>query len=183
MAKLHNDVSEMQPKPRFSGNNQIRYDGRSKAAVNNPYQNRPQNRGPAAKTMSSKELENRRARGLCYWCPEKYVIGHKCSQGKQVFLIEVGEEEPEEHTTDPIEGLIDEETVEEEAPQISIHALRGTLHCSTMKMEGMVRNRRLQILIDSGSTHNFLDVDMAERLGCITEDIHTMKVVVAMEMP
>lgn len=36
-------------------------------------------------------MEARRAKGLCYWCPERDTVGHNC-KGKQVFVIEVGED-------------------------------------------------------------------------------------------
>lgn len=40
----------------------------------------------------------------------------------------------------------------------------------------MYIKRLLQILIDSGSTHNFLDLDAAKRLGCKLEPIKPMSV-------
>lgn len=48
-----------------------------------------------------------------------------------------------------------------------------------MKIEGMVRNRRLQVFINSGSKHNFLDVSIVEQMGCLTAKISTMKVIKA----
>ena len=30
------------------------------------------------KQLSTKELEEKMRRGLCYWCDEKYINGHKC---------------------------------------------------------------------------------------------------------
>lgn len=38
--------------------------------------------------------------------------------------------------------------------------------------------RPLHNLIDSGSTHNFLDIDMARKLGCTLEPIATQAVIV-----
>lgn len=61
-------------------------------------------------------------------------------------MIEVGEEESQEQSTDEREKTQIEETLE-----ISMHAIEGTL-CCTMKVEGMVDNRRLQLLIDPGNT-------------------------------
>lgn len=51
--------------------------------------------------------------------------------------------------------------------------------CSTIKVEGRVNNQILQILIDSGSTHNFVDFAIAEKLGCVTESISPVRVMVA----
>lgn len=73
------------------------------------------------------------------------------------------------------------EDLEEESPEISIHAIMGTLKCSTRKVEGRVNNRKLQILVDSGSTHNFLDITIAEKIGCTTKPIPPIRVMVANE--
>lgn len=39
-----------------------------------------------------KEMEARRAKGLCYWCSKCYMINRAC-KWKHIFLIEVGEDE------------------------------------------------------------------------------------------
>ena len=44
-----------------------------------------------------------------------------------------------------------------------------------------VRKKPLYILIDFGSTHNFLDINMAKKLGCKVEKIRPMRVDVANE--
>lgn len=48
-----------------------------------------------------------------------------------------------------------------------------------MNVEGEVNNKRLQLLIYSGSTHNFLYESMADKLGCRTEQVAPLKVLVA----
>jgi len=48
-----------------------------------------------------------------------------------------------------------------------------------MRLLGRVRKRTLQILVDSGSTHNFLDLTIARRLNCDLKKIPQMQVVVA----
>jgi len=41
--------------------------------------------------LSDKEIEERRANNLCFFCEEKYFSGHKCSA--QVYGLKVIEEE------------------------------------------------------------------------------------------
>lgn len=48
-----------------------------------------------------------------------------------------------------------------------------------MKIEGRTKNKKLQLLIDSESTHNFLDSFTVERLGCRTEQVPPPMVLVA----
>uniref|UniRef100_A0A803MMI9 Uncharacterized protein n=1 Tax=Chenopodium quinoa TaxID=63459 RepID=A0A803MMI9_CHEQI len=51
-------------------------------------------------------------------------------------------------------------------PQISVHALAGNQSFQTMRVKVRVQGKDLHILIDSGSTHNFVDVNVATKLGC-----------------
>jgi len=64
-------------------------------------------------------------------------------------------------------------------PQISVYALTGVAGFKTMRITGYHKTRPLHILIDSGSTHNFLDSQMAQKYGCIIETIAPLNVVVA----
>jgi hypothetical protein len=49
-------------------------------------------------------------------------------------------------------------------PQISLNALEGTVGFHTMKVTGKVGKQVLHILVDSGSTHNFLNSSLAHKL-------------------
>lgn len=46
-------------------------------------------------------------------------------------------------------------------------------------MTGEVKKELLNILVDSGMTHNFLDLHKAKRLGYTTEQITPVSVVIA----
>ena len=86
-------------------------------------------------------------------------------------MIEIpGEEEKE--VTEGVEE-IDEDIslVEEDQPQISVHALNGSPHFQTMRVTRLYGKTPLLILIDSGSTHNILDISIAKKLGCKMEAI------------
>lgn len=89
-------------------------------------------------------------------------------------MIEVGDE----GIVEVAETEEDAEQVEE-APEIWIHAIIRAMHYATMKMEDMVEGRRMQLLIDSGNTHNILDSTMAAKLGCQREEITPLMVLVA----
>jgi len=54
---------------------------------------------------------------------------------------------------------------EEGSPHISLHAIEGMEGTTTMRIQGQVGRKMLQILIDNGSTHDFLDYALAKRLG------------------
>lgn len=44
----------------------------------------------------------------------------------------------------------------EENCVVSIHAPTGTHGLHTLKLKGLVKNREISMLLDSGSTHNFI---------------------------
>lgn len=60
----------------------------------------------------------------------------------------------------------DVEQVDNMCPYISLNALSGITAYQTMRVKGVVGKKVILILIDSGSTHNFLDIKTAKQLGC-----------------
>lgn len=70
-----------------------------------------------SKVVSNKEIDERRAKGLCYWCSEKYVPGHNCPK-RQIHIMEAEDELEDVDCTE--EG----ESQDAEA-ELSIHALTG----------------------------------------------------------
>nr|CAD1843957.1 unnamed protein product [Ananas comosus var. bracteatus] len=137
-----------------------------------------------ARNVSNVAFDERRAKGLCFWCEEKYTPGHQCKK-KQLYKIELLEEGSTDNTNSNEEsesiGEVELEPVEC-APQISLHALAGQAQLPdyrTMRLCGTVKNRRIHILIGSGSTHNFLDAAVAAKLGCCAENIPAVNVTVA----
>ena len=48
--------------------------------------------------------------------------------------------------------------------EISIHVLKGVANNKIIKVEGQFKGNNLMILIDSGSTHSFLDEGTVKKL-------------------
>lgn len=132
---------------------------------------------PPHKRLTSSEIEERRLKGLCFWCDEKYTFGHKCTN-KRLFTLVL---EPKEETVeDSSEGESAEEIQKELV--VSMHALHGIgMHSinQTMKLIGCYKKKRLSLLVDLGSSHNFLDATVAKGVGCPTQLISAHKVLVA----
>jgi len=74
-----------------------------------------------------------------------------------------GEGEVEEIGYEPLE---DPTVAYEEIPYISMNAISGANTYQTMKVMGTFMKHPLHILMDLGSTHNFLDLTTNKRLGC-----------------
>ena len=64
-------------------------------------------------------------------------------------------------------------------PYLSLNALESTFNFKTMRLRGSVGKRMLCILIDTGSTHNFLNCNMAIKLGCIMEPVPELRIMAA----
>ena len=98
-------------------------------------------------------------KGLCFNCDSKYSKGHKCGENK-LFYIECDKEEQKEQ--EPPQG----DELEVIIPTISCHALVGINTPQTLKIEGYIKNKKVTMLIDSGSTHNFIHYELTKDLNC-----------------
>ena len=73
-------------------------------------------------------------------------------------MIESIEEEVIEH---PKESLEHEEEDAEEEPQpteVTVHTLAGYSNPQTMKVGGLLKQQPITVLIDTGSSNNFLNI-------------------------
>lgn len=109
------------------------------------------------KRLSWEEMQNRRAKGLCFNCDEKFFPGHRCSN-LQLLLLDG--------------GLNFDEDDEEIESEISLHALSGWSSAGTMRVALQIQSFELIVLIDSGSTHNFVNEKIA---GLIRLPVHPTK--------
>lgn len=128
--------------------------------------------------LTQKDVDEKRQKGLCFGCDEKYFRGHVCKK-KQLFLLETEAEEGLWDDEDRNDGLPEGPNCVEEEPQISVHALSGSFSFRTMRLKGQIKKHPITILIDSGSTHNFLDPNVAKRTGLVVTVTTPLTVVVA----
>ncbi|KAA8534461.1 hypothetical protein F0562_031978 [Nyssa sinensis] len=133
---------------------------------------------PTIRKFSPTEIEERRKQGLCFHCNDKYGPRHLC---KKLFILEACY--PDDMVEDYGETIeFDEESAMEnidEAPAISLHAISGTHTPQTMKVRGTLGKYRVIVLLDSGSTHNFLKEDVASKLGLLPDKNGQLDVKVA----
>ncbi|KAJ7947417.1 Transposon Tf2-1 polyprotein [Quillaja saponaria] len=100
------------------------------------------------------DRQARFAKGLCFSCNEKFGPGHRCKT--VTFALLEANPDNDEAT------LVEEEPEEDVNPNlsefaaISLHTILGKQTATTMKLKGKLGKRDVLILMDSGSTHNFV---------------------------
>jgi hypothetical protein len=110
-------------------------------------------------------MEERRRKGLCYSCDSKSSRGHICSVLK-LFLIETIGEVPEDRVQELSSKEVDPGGFfAEEFPEISLNAIICSPSPKTIRLLGILRYQKVTALIDSSSTHNFLDLKIVTLLG------------------
>ena len=144
----------------------------------------------AIQKISPSQMDERRKKGLCYYCDDKWVIGHKCKTPR-IFLMEGLQEVGCQNVQDfHLEEVVDApnsqlelqqlevDRILEGVAEITLYALLGSPSPSTMRVWGRINNQEMVILIDSGSTHNFLDVALWKslQLPLSTQDCFEVKV-------
>ena len=64
---------------------------------------------------------------------------------------------------------VEEQNVEDVIAEISLHAYSGTAAPKTLRVNGVVKKTTVRILIDTGSTHNFIDKRLLRKIGLESE--------------
>jgi carbamoylphosphate synthase small subunit len=126
--------------------------------------------------LTPQQLEERKEKGLCFNCDSKYSKGHKCGE-KKLFYIDCEEEEEQEQEPsqyENVEAILSKELT----PTISCNALDGISTPQTLKIKGYIKNKKLIVLIDSGSTHNCIHYKLAKDLNCFVIPVPKFQVII-----
>ncbi|EXB28516.1 hypothetical protein L484_006138 [Morus notabilis] len=149
------------PRPSFPSSNR-RHESEEKSASTPEF---------PVRRFTPSELQQRRAQGLCFHCDERYTPNHTC---KRLFWIEMEEDEADKDNVDD-----NDQGTAWEKPEIFLNSLVGITTPQTMRVAAKVGKIPLTILIDSGSTHNFLHTPFARIAALHTEANSALKVIVA----
>ncbi|KAJ1688260.1 hypothetical protein LUZ63_019650 [Rhynchospora breviuscula] len=129
-------------------------------------------------------LDQKKALGLCFWCNEKYVPGHKC-QGKDLHSMEALEatihSDTEEDFYSPKGDHTDVSQQEEPKKQavITMCAPSSLKNHKTLKYKGFISSTPICALVDSGSTHSFINPFIVHQLSLSTTPTTPLSVKIA----
>ncbi|GJX36593.1 putative mitochondrial protein [Tanacetum coccineum] len=126
------------------------------------------------KRLTEAELADKRSKGLCFKCDQKFGPGHICaSRSLQVLLVDE-EEEYEEEDGEELKMATDH--VHLDMVEVSLNSVMGFTPNRTMKLRGKIGDREVAVLIDCGATHNFISSKIVEELGLAVSDSGTFNV-------
>lgn len=107
------------------------------------------------------KFRRRNRRGFVSIVIKKYEPGHDCRK-KKLFMIIGEDNDVTGHTTEEVAIEWEDDCAEksgkefQEDAKVSIHAMAGIKGPCTLKVHGKIKGKTVNILIDSGSTHNFI---------------------------
>ncbi|VFQ83111.1 unnamed protein product [Cuscuta campestris] len=114
----------------------------------------PHNPGPI-KRLTPAEKEAKDAKGLCYNCDQKWSRNHKCGR----FLILCGDDDDDEaFPPDTEEDLLVAADIS------SLNNFSSIQPPRSLRLVGRVGCQDVRVLIDGGSTHNFIHPEIVGRL-------------------
>nr|GMD05953.1 Transposon Ty3-G Gag-Pol polyprotein [Ipomoea batatas] len=120
------------------------------------------------------EIREKRDKGLCFRCDQKYFPGHRC---KGRFLLLIGDEDDETVEGDPV--VVEDYHTDEEviSGDVSVlNTMTGPGSPRSLRLTGNIKGSSCLVLIDSGSTHNFITPAIVERLQLPTKSIKPFQV-------
>lgn len=121
----------------------------------------------------------RRAQGLCMKCGEKWGRNHKCPGKISLHVLEelleiMPTEAPEDDNQSSCDSSSDEEVF-----ALSHCAVVGIHDKKTIRLHGLVKDREILILIDSGSSGTFISDSTVAQLNCPVSTVAPIQVTVA----
>lgn len=164
----------------LSGTNQYALEQTNNPNTTQSFPQTPQVQTPKSpipiKQLSTSEMQTRKQQGLCFNCDEKYHFGHRCKPTHILMILP--ESSTNEHTHKPDTTT----TIEPDPPpinsqhnladsnqidlqEISFHALMGSTHPRSIRFPATINGNPLSILLDTGSTHNYIHPKAATFLG------------------
>ena len=117
-----------------------------------------------------KVWEYRKANDLCFYCGEKFDPAHVavCTKRPQVQVNALAVNDLDiPLSEDVIQQLLEEDSLPEQFGQLSLHAIAGTEPNDAIRLQAKVRNKTMLILVDSGSSHSFVNSDFLAQVNIV----------------
>ncbi|XP_040996067.1 uncharacterized protein LOC121242242 [Juglans microcarpa x Juglans regia] len=132
------------------------------------------------KRVNASHMDEKRRKGLCFHCEEKWNPNHVCKKTK-VYFIQGDVDDL--HQSDG-EGPLciengEQDPIDVDALEVSVNAISGSISVNAKRLHGCVGSCAVEILVDSGSTHNFVDLLVVKDAKLMAHQASTLQVRVA----
>jgi hypothetical protein len=100
----------------------------------------------------------RRANNLCFRCGEKYEPSHVCAKKPTAELHALTAEEISTELSEHTLELLELQDIAEATHlSVSLKAMAGSAEGGTIRLSATVHNKAMITLVDSGSSHSFIN--------------------------
>ncbi|XP_077219125.1 uncharacterized protein LOC143853291 [Tasmannia lanceolata] len=116
--------------------------------------------------LTPAEMQTRQEKGLCFNCDEKFSRNHRCKPQFHLMLADETDETIDMAYPNIEPGLVvpEDNLLLDTPAEISLNAFQGQPSPRTLRFTGNLHGEHVQILVDGGSTHNFIQERVAAHL-------------------
>nr|GMC89167.1 Transposon Ty3-G Gag-Pol polyprotein [Ipomoea batatas] len=119
-------------------------------------------------SMTPAEKQAKLSRGECYTCNSKWTKNHKCPNRALLLFCSEDEAVAEQNET------VDDQFLSGDISSLNSMAGPGTPR--SLRLQGLIDGKPIRVLIDGGSTHNFIQPAVAEQLHLQVKSIPPFRV-------
>ena len=126
-------------------------------------------------------MQLRREKGLRFICDDKFTWNHKC-RNKQALLLMTS---PDDYDFSPLlmesaEEKLDDTSLHQEItdPHLSLNAYHGSNGVATIRFSGSINGTQVQVLLDAGSSDNFIQPRVTKHVSLPIDPSKTFRVMV-----
>ena len=130
---------------------------------------------PSIQKLSQSQIQARQEKGLCFYCDAKYTVRRKCRASVHVLIVPDSEDLTlaEMDEGDNLKEQEERAEVDSTIPQINLHTKSGILMPRTLKFKWSIGKLDVQIHVDGGNMHNFLQSKVVSMLNLlVSSDMH-----------
>ena len=125
-------------------------------------------------------MQLRREKGICYFCDDKFSFNHECPT-RQFLLLQSKNDDAKlefHDSEDRFDSVVDNAEVILEDHHLSLNALKGGMGVGTIQFMAYIDKLLVKVLVDGGSSDNFLQPRVAKFLKLPMEPAPFFKVMV-----
>nr|GEY13453.1 Ty3/gypsy retrotransposon protein [Tanacetum cinerariifolium] len=126
------------------------------------------------------EMQLRREKGLCFTCDDKFTWNHKCPNKQALILMTTSDDSDFTSLIETSEEQVNVTPVSQEIiePHLSLNAYHGSNGVVTIRLSGSINGTKVQVLLDGGSSDNFIQPQVAKHVRLPIEPTETFRVIV-----